>query len=99
MARPYHRRAVTTVNRAYSSDPFERIEAIGGVNSDHTRWKLSQVAAIAAIEAGTHEFFVKRGAEIIPVVVMSHGGQKYLKSAREKTHPDDLLNLMASVSA
>ena len=49
MARPYRRRLVSLANRAYSRDPFERVEAIGGTNSDHTHWKLSQAAAIAAI--------------------------------------------------
>lgn len=95
MSRPYRRRAVTLVNRAYSTDPRERVETIGGVNSDHTHWILTQVAAIAAIEAGTDEFFILSGTVIIKLVVVTHGGQKYLQSEREKTHPDDLLNLQA----
>lgn len=94
MARPYRRRAVSSVSRAYSHDPFERIEAIGGVNSDHTRWKLSQPAAIAAIEAGTDEFFVSSGDQPVKLVVLNHRGQKYLATEREKTHPDDLLSLV-----
>jgi hypothetical protein len=93
MARPYRRRAVSFVSRAYSSDPLERIETIGGVNSDHTRWKLSQVAAIAAIEAGTDEFFVKVSEQPVMLVVLNHDGQKYLQSEREKTHRDDLLSI------
>ena len=93
MARPYRRRAVSSVNRAYSRDPLERIEAIGGVNSDHTRWKLSQTAAIAAIEAGTDEFFVNATDCEVKLIVLTQGGQKYLKTEREKTHPDDLLSL------
>lgn len=94
MARPYRRRAVSSVSRAYSHDPLERIEAIGGVNPDHTRWKLSQPAAIAAIEAGTDEFFVSSGAQTVKLVVLNHRGQKYLATEREKTHPDDLLTLV-----
>lgn len=84
MAHPYRRRAVSSVSRAYSHDPHESIETIGGVNSDHTRWQLSQVAAIAAIEAGTDEFFVNENGRTIKFVVMAHGGQKYLKVDREK---------------
>lgn len=95
MAHPHRRRAVSSVSRAYSSDPLERIEFIGGVNSDHTRWKLTQAAAIAGIEAGTDEFFVKTGEQNVKLVVFARGGQKYLQSEREKTHPDDLLNLTA----
>jgi hypothetical protein len=95
MARPYRRRAVSSVSRAYSHDPLERIESIGGVNSDRTRWKLSQAAAIASIEAGTDEFFVNAGGHSVRLVVVTHLGQKYLKTERENTHPDDLLSVVA----
>lgn len=93
MNRPYRRRAVSIVSRAYSSDPLERIDSIGGVNADHTRWKLSQAAAIAVIEAGTDEFFIRVGDETVKLVVLTRGNEKYLQSEREATHPDDLLNL------
>ncbi len=93
MARPYRSRAVMYVNRAYSHDPHERVDAIGGVNSDRTRWRLSQTAAIAAIEAGTDEFFLKTADAAVKLVVVTHRGEKYLESEREKTHPDDLLSL------
>ena len=95
MSRPYRRRVVSSVNRAYSRDPHERIEAIGGVNPDHTHWKLSQSAAIAAIEAGTDEFFVVAGGEPVKLVVVTYRGEKYLETEREKTRPDDLLDLIA----
>jgi Protein of unknown function (DUF3892) len=94
MAQPYNRHAVSFLNRAYSLDPLERVENIGGVNSDHTRWKLSQAAAISAIEAGTDEFFVNAEGGPVKLVVLTHQGQKYLKTEREKTHPDDLLSLI-----
>jgi hypothetical protein len=93
MARPYRRRAVSIVSRAYSHDPLERIESIGGVNSDRSSWKLSQAAAIAVIEAGTDEYFIRAGEQNIKLVVLTRGGEKYLQSEREKTHPDDLLDL------
>src|SRR5688500_14551013 len=70
MARPHRRRAVSFVSRAYSSDPLERIETIGGVNPDHTHWKMSQAAAIAAIEAGTDEFYVKVSEVPVKLVVL-----------------------------
>jgi hypothetical protein len=93
MARPYRRRAITFVNRAYSHDPHDRIDMIGGVNSDRTRWSLSQVAAIALIEAGTDEFFVGTGAAAVKIVVKTRQNEKYLESEREQTHPDDLVGL------
>jgi hypothetical protein len=85
MARPYRRRAVSSVCRAYSSDPLERIETIGGVNPDQTRWKLSQPAAIAAIEAGTDEFFITENGCAVELIVVAHAGQKYLSPRHE--HP------------
>ena len=84
---------MSSISRAYSSDPLERIETIGGVNPDHTRWKLSQIAAIAAIEAGTDEFFVQVSEQRVKLVVLNHDGQKYLQSEREETHRDDLLSI------
>lgn len=93
MARPFRRRIVSFATRAYSHDPMERIDTIGGINSDRTRWRLTQEAAIAAIESGMDAFFMTTPEQIVKVVVVTHGGQKYLKSEREKTHPDDLLQL------
>lgn len=95
MARPYRRRAVSFVTRAYSSDPNERIDNIGGANSDRTRWTMSQAAAIAAIEAGTDEFFILAEGKPIKLVVITHRGEKYLNTERGKTHPDELLSLPA----
>jgi hypothetical protein len=94
MARPHRLRPVSFVSRAYSRDPLERIDSIGGVNSDRTSWRLSQAAAIAAIEAGTDEFYIRSGDQHIKLTVVSRGGEKYLQSEREKTHPDDLLDLV-----
>lgn len=65
---------------------------IGGVNSDRTRWQFSQPAAIALIEKGTDEFYFRADDRNVRLVVLNHGGEKYLQSEREQTHPDDLLN-------
>lgn len=93
MSRPYRRRIVSFATRTYSHDPLDRIDCIGGINPDFTRWKLSQAAAIEMIEAGTDEFYVRADGGLIKVVVLASGGEKYLQSEREPTHPDDLLNL------
>lgn len=99
MARLRHQRSVSSVNRAYSRDPLERVESIAGVNSDRTVWKYSQAAAIARIEAGTDVFFIKTGDQAVKLVVLSHKGEKYLQSEREDTHPDDLLHLTVTPPA
>lgn len=93
MARIHNRRTVSTVNRAYSSDPFERIESISGVNADRTRWTFSQAAAIARIEAGTDAFTIHSAGQPVKLVVFAHRGEKYLQSEREGTHPGELLSL------
>lgn len=98
MARPYRRRAVSTANRAYSRDPLERVDAIGGVNADHTHWRLSQTAAIAVIEAGSDEFFVSVGGARVKLVVCTRGQEKYLQTEREAAYPDDLLNLVGGAA-
>ena len=94
---PHRRRAVSVVNRAYSSDPLERVATIGGINADRTRWQLTQEAAIEAIEAGTDEFFVSSATGIVKLIVHIHGGQKYLRTEREENRHDDLLTLCATV--
>ena len=93
MAKPCRQRVISTVGRAYSRDPLERVASIGGMNADRTRWSLSQTAAIALIERGTDEFFFQVGGERVRVVVLTHGEEKYLQSEREQTHPDELLHV------
>ena len=95
MAKPHRRRAVTTLTRAYSHDPLERIDSIGGITSDRTRWHMTQAAAITAIETNTDEFFILADGAPVKIVVLVHRQQKYLKSEREATHPDDLLLQLA----
>jgi hypothetical protein len=96
MARPYRRRAVSSFTPAYSHDPLERIDSIAGVNSDRSRWSLTQTAAIAAIEAGTDEFFVMAESGPVKLTVVAVRDQKYLGTERGKSHPDDLVNLLRS---
>lgn len=96
MSRPYRLRLVSSVNRAYSHDPLECIDAIGGTYPDRRTWTLTQEDAIAAIEAGTDEFFVLENGRRIKLVVFARGGQKYLRTDRADAAPDDLLQLVAA---
>ena len=74
---------VKCVNKLERQNPWERILNIGGVNPDGQRWKLSQQAAIAAIEANTYgEFYVERprGDRVKVIVAVSQWGNKYIKT-------------------
>jgi len=96
MARPVNRRTVSFTQKAYSYDPHERIELIGGINPDKSRWKLSQQVAISAIEAGTDEFVVITKDRTVKVVVATYAGQRYLKTEHEEKGGDSLLALPSS---
>jgi hypothetical protein len=47
---------ISCINKTNRSDRWERISHVGGSNPDGTRWKITEVAAIAAMEAGTYRF-------------------------------------------
>jgi len=80
MSRPYRKRAVLSVTLTRSHDPHERFESIAGINLDRSRWRLSQAAAIAAIEAGTDEFFMETDGRALKLIVRTHSGEKYLET-------------------
>jgi hypothetical protein len=96
MVPPLNRHIISFVQKAYSYDPHQRIDSVGGINSDQTRWKLSQDATIAAIESGRSEFFVTAHHHSIRVVVVTYAGKKYLKTEHDEKGPDTLLALPPS---
>lgn len=72
---------VLCVNKKDRYNPYEKIESIGGKNSNGTRWKVTQERAIDGIEKGEWEFFVNRGGYTVNVIVAkSRYGNKYLKT-------------------
>jgi hypothetical protein len=96
MAAHITRRIVSFAHKAYSHDPHEHIDSVGGFNSDKSRWRLSQVAVIDAIETGLSEFIVLTKDRSTKVVVITHGGQKYLKTELDAKTPETLLALPRS---
>jgi hypothetical protein len=76
-------------------NPHERIESIGGRNSDGTRWRLPQAQAVAGIKDQTYSFYVQvaSGHAVDVVVARSAYGHEYLKTVADGEQPNNLLSL------
>jgi hypothetical protein len=85
---------VDCVTRTERVSPHHRIRAIGGRGRDGGMWRLSEEAAIAAIENERASFYVEmpRGHRI-DLVVGQGLGKTYLKAEADGESPDTLLTL------
>jgi hypothetical protein len=89
-----NRHEVLCVDKTDRYNPHERIEHIGGKNTDGSRWKITQERAIALIEGRECSFYVNRGGRTADVIVSkSKFGNKYIKTVADGDHPDNLLSL------
>ncbi len=84
---------VHCINKSDRQNPHERIKSIGGVHPNGTRWKLSEADAIAGKKSGSYEFWTKGGGRTADVIVATHLGREYLKTANDGVRPDNLLAL------
>lgn len=88
------RHEIKCINKSDRYNPHERIQSIGGLNENGTRWRLSQQAAIEGIENGEWEFFVSKDGNTAQVIVaISSHGNKYLKTVADGEQPNNLLSL------
>jgi hypothetical protein len=80
--------------RNATASPHHRIREIGGRGRDGNDWRLSEDAAIAAIEVDGASFYVEwpKGHRI-DVLVAQGLGKRYLKAESDGESPDRLLAL------
>ncbi|MCP3396912.1 DUF3892 domain-containing protein [Bradyrhizobium sp. CCGB20] len=81
------------VNKTDRKNPHERISHVGGGNPDGTPWKRSIDQAIRDIENNEWEFYVEENGRRVDVVWATHDGYKYIKTAADDIHPNNLLLL------
>jgi Protein of unknown function (DUF3892) len=86
---------IRCINKTDRTSPAERTKAIGGVNSEGTRWKLSIDDAILGVETGKYRFHVEQppGHRVWVIVARSSSGRKYLKTEKDGEQPNNLLSL------
>lgn len=87
------RHRVQCITKGDRQNPHERIQRIGGVNPNGTRWSVSESDAIAGIEQGNGAYFVQIGAATVDIAIASREGRKYLKTKSDGKRPDNLLSL------
>ena len=84
---------IQCIRKRDRENPHERIQAVGGVNADGTRWRLSEDDAILGIKQGKWRFWTTGGGRSVWVEIATHNGREYLKTAADGVRPDNLLSL------
>jgi len=87
------RHEIKCINKSNRLNPNERIDFIGGLNPNGTRWRISLERAIEGIESGKWGFYVNSKGAFVNVIISSHNGRKYLKTVNDGLEPNNLLSL------
>jgi hypothetical protein len=85
---------VDCVVRREHASPHNEIQEIGGRSRDGERWRLSEDAAIAAIETEGATLYVEwpKGHRV-DLVIAQGLGKRYLRTEADGESPDTLLAL------
>jgi len=81
------------INKTDRQNPHERIQYVGGVNLDGTRWKMLLSNAIQSIKDNKYSFFVNVAGRPVDVIIARHTGYEYFKTANDGEQPNNLLSL------
>lgn len=86
---------IKCINKSDRDNIHERIQSIGGLKSDGTRWKISLNQAIEGIESKKWSFYVNNisGKKVNVIVAKTSDGNKYLKTEADTTVKNNLLEL------
>ena len=85
---------ISCINKTNRSDAHARIQNVGGIKTDRTRWRLSETQAIQDIKDDKWAFYVERPVgHRVNVVIATRLGHEYLKTEADGEQPDNLLAL------
>ena len=83
---------IMCINRDDRRNLYERITHVGG--SSPSRWKITQQAAIAAVQPDPQAFYVSvKGDSVRVVVSRSPHDNYYIKTTPDGDAPSNLLSL------
>lgn len=84
---------VDCISRAGRRPPDDRILAIGGTDPDGARWRLTEDAALAAMERGSRFYLERPKGHRVDLVVVPGFGRKHVRTEADRSGPSLLLEL------